>query len=136
MQGQPLSRVAFTPYPFVVTNDTGYKLTFKLINPILSIYTLKAEGFAPGEKVRQTARSGDEVITKEIELDATGVATIILKPAVDGKMAGWSDVTLSGEKGKIAIRYPWGLNFGPWAKKMVTRAEQGMLGTAPKSKSK
>ncbi len=132
MQGEAVSRVAFTPFPWVITNEAGYKLTFKIVNPILSIYKVKAEGFNPNEKVKHFARSGEEVITKEIEFDASGVATIVLKPAVGDKLGGWSDLTLEGSKGKIAIRHPWGLTFAPWAKKMVIRAEENLLGSSAK----
>jgi len=98
----------FIPYPLETKTESGAHASLVVTHPMLTRFDLRADGFAPHEKIKAVHRSGDKEETLDLLADENGAFLLPLNPTVIGRLGGEASLILIRENEELCIDYPWG----------------------------
>jgi hypothetical protein len=106
---QVLGTCTVVPFPAVATNEAGHRIEVEATNRDGKHFIINASGYAPGEKIQFSSRSGDEVLNHEIKADAAGQLSMGYDPSVLGMKGGTFTITFTtSDKKSLKLSHQWG----------------------------
>lgn len=106
-----IASTEFIPYPLDVKMEDGAHASVVVTHPMLTRFDLRANGFAPHEKIKAIHRSGETEETLDLAADENGAFLLPLNPTVIGRMGGEASLVLIRENGELCLDYPWGAHL-------------------------
>jgi hypothetical protein len=106
MNGKTSIAALIVPNPIIGT-DQGCSVEAVRVTPNFDVALLRGKGFKPGEEPAYESNSAGEQLHGTVKIDKAGEFTLVLSPAVAGKVEGSDTVTVKSALCNPSVAFNW-----------------------------